>query len=356
MRKPSILLTHKRIEAEQSLYFDMWRGGSAIVVLLGHIVPLYFHGERIFAALAGGAVAAFFGLSGFFIHKSLTKGSETGRFDWLSFAAGRFDRIVPPFVLALAVTILCWLIAPWVFASGSRAYLHPSVRDSISLDGLWETAALLNGFVAPTVSANGALWSLSFEVWLYVCAGFLVAFLTGRKMAIAGLAIFPLLAFLNPLFGLWSAIWLAGAAVSICHANGRLGLFRPRILRLTALLPLAALALVVAIPRRYSYGATLIFEFAFGAWFIVHMGRALLSRKLPRWRALERAAGYSYTLYVIHFPLLLLAYGTWESPWGAPFAGLAILALAGAIGPRIEAVKPLRFLRSSAARVSIVRS
>ena len=59
------------------------------------------------------------------------------------------------------------------------------------------------------------------------------------------------------------------------------------------------------------------------------------------------AAAYSYTLYVIHFPLTLLAYGIDESPWFAVIAGIAILGFAALVGPRIESISILSRRRPS---------
>lgn len=109
------LFADRRLNTEQSRYFDMWRGASAIAVLVGHTVPLYYANNRLFPAFAGAAVMAFFALSGFFIHKSLAKGTREGRLDWKNYSISRINRIVPTFLFALFVTWACWAIAPLVF-------------------------------------------------------------------------------------------------------------------------------------------------------------------------------------------------------------------------------------------------
>lgn len=329
----------RRITPEQSAYFDAWRGGSAIAVLIGHLVPLYFEGERIFAAFAGAAVMAFFGLSGFFIHKSLAKSSRNGSFDWRAYSTARINRIIPTFLFALVVTWLCWAVAPFVFESGDRTYLNPTVREAISLDGFWRTAVFLNGFAGPTVSANGPLWSLTYEVWFYIGAGLLFAALTGRRWAWTALAIFPALVLFDPLFALWAICWLSGASVSVLHATGWLNRPIPRISLGASILPIAGLAGVQLVPEELVYFATLGFQVLFGVWFIIHMASVLATANAPQAPLIGATAAYSYTLYVIHFPLLLLAYGIKESVWAAPFAGLAILGLAALTGPRIEGIK-----------------
>ena len=57
------IFKNDRLTQNQSRYFDMWRGGSAIVVVFGHMFQIYrsgFHAlfVQVSSALAGGAVMA----------------------------------------------------------------------------------------------------------------------------------------------------------------------------------------------------------------------------------------------------------------------------------------------------------
>jgi peptidoglycan/LPS O-acetylase OafA/YrhL len=350
------LFADKRLSLEQSRYFDMWRGASAIAVLIGHTIPLYFAGNRLFPAFAGAAVMAFFGLSGFFIHKSLAKGTRDGAFAWRHYAIARINRIMPTFLLALFVTWACWAIAPYVFQSGTRAYVTPTVREAISLDGFARTAFFLNGLLGPTVSANGPLWSLAYEVWFYFGAALVFLGLTGQRMAWAGLALFPIFVIADPWFAVWAACWLAGAAVSMLHASGRLSLVTARMEGVAALLPLGALAGVLLCPEGIVFWVTRLFQVLFSVWFTIHMVRTLSADRLPFSRTIAGTAGFSYTLYVVHFPMLLVAYGISEARWTAPVAALAILAFAAVAGRRIEGFKPLAPPAHRAAAVQSVES
>src|SRR5690606_35193014 len=72
----------------------------------------------------------------------------------------------------------------------------------------------LNGFVMPTVSANAALWSLSYEVWFYVLAGFL-PFLKNSEIAKIGFFIvLAILSLLNIQFFIYFLVSLAALACS----------------------------------------------------------------------------------------------------------------------------------------------
>lgn len=329
----------RRISQEQSLYFDMWRGMSAIAVLVGHTVPLYYEGNRIFPAFAGAAVMAFFALSGFFIHKSLAKGTQDGRFDTKNYAISRVNRIVPTFLFALFVTWACWAIAPLVFQSGTRAYVTPTVREAISLEGFARTAFFLNGLLGPTVSANGPLWSLAYEVWFYIGAALLFLGLTGKRLAWLGLALYPIFVIADPWFAVWGACWLGGAAISVLHASDRLAWAKRRWMIAALALPLAGFVAIILSPPNLVFWATRLFQVLFCAWFILHMANALNEEKLVSFKSIVATAGFSYTLYVIHFPMLLVAYGISEAKFAAPIAALVILLFAALVGRRLEAIK-----------------
>ncbi|NCP18224.1 MAG: acyltransferase [Erythrobacter sp.] len=342
--KPN-LFANRRIGLEQSRYFDMWRGGAAIVVLLGHAVPLYFEGEIIFPALAGAAVMAFFGLSGFFIHKSLAKNTREGVFVWKEYGAARFNRIIPTFIFALFVTWACWAIAPMVFQSGTREYLTPTIRESISLDGFLRTALFLNGILGPTVSANGPLWSLAYEVWFYFGAALLFLGMTGKRIGWVGLALFPLLFVADPWFVVWGACWLSGFGVSVLHASDMLGWANRRLMLVSALLPIGGLVLIIAIPDLW-FWTTRLFQVLFSVWFTIHMAETLQSKRLFHSRSIVATASFSYSLYVVHFPMLLLFYGIDEASYMAVIAVLSILVFAAVVGKWVETIKP--FPRPSA--------
>jgi peptidoglycan/LPS O-acetylase OafA/YrhL len=193
-----------RLSPAQSAYFDAWRGSAAIAVLIGHGFQIFDPNPwPIWGAFSAAAVMVFFVLSGYFIHKSLASNLAKGT--PVAFVAARVNRLLPPLVFSLGLTVALWVIAPAVFASGSRAYLEPTARAEFSLTGLLPTAVMINGFAGPTLAANGPLWSLTFEVWYYALA---FIFALGRRGVAA--AIFALLAVGNAKFAILSIAWLLG--------------------------------------------------------------------------------------------------------------------------------------------------
>jgi peptidoglycan/LPS O-acetylase OafA/YrhL len=335
----------RRITPDASTYFDAWRGGSSIAVMLAHADHIFFATGPLarLASLVGAAsVMAFFVLSGFFIHKSLASSFRADGLHIGAFASARVNRIVPPFLTCLVLVIALYLLAPYAFASGSHAFLTESARTQFSLEGLPGTATFLNEFVGPTLSANGPLWSLSYEVWYYVFFGAAALAITGFRAAwlavpllVAGIA-------LNPLFAILGVVWLAGCGLSMLHAADALR--RVSMFRLPLLVSTVALFAYVLTTPTTRFGMTL-FELSFGAWFALHLARVLSASATHNKRPVQllaRTAGFSYTLYLIHFPLFLFIFGTLvdgrgTSAYIALPAIVAVLALAAIVG-RIERV------------------
>ncbi len=323
------------VDDPRSRYLAAWRGGSAILVLIGHAFQV-FHRDAapVWGVLATCSVLIFFGLSGFFIHKALAKSMERGGV--AQFVAGRVNRIVPPFAVAMLLVVLLWWLAPLVFATGSRAYAFPTARPEFSLDGLWPSLVLLNGFAGPTVSANGPLWSLSFEIWYYVAALLLgVAVLRGRVWPIAVMLVLLLgLTALNRSFAMFGSIWALGFALSALHGMGRI----PKILE-SPFLILAA-AMVVAASVEAFRGALPVAQMSVGLWFVVHMARLLRGATPLPTGPLEWTSHFSYALYVTHFPLMLFAYGaTGERSWLMVPTAIVIFAAVASFGRRLETTR-----------------
>jgi len=79
-------------------------------------------------------------------------------------------------------------------------------------------------------------------------------------------------------------------------------------------------------------------QVAVGLAFVAHL-ISVLRRVPPDPGPMARSADWSYTLYVMHYPLLLFAYGT-----GLPMlpSASAVLILVVVIGRRIEQIKIIK--------------
>lgn len=268
-----------RLTAGQSGFFDTVRGGGCLYVALAHTLTVFgLPYPQPLAVVGYAVVGSFFVLGGFLIHRAFL------RHDVRSFARSRTLRLLPPFGFAIALTVVLAAVAPLVFASGSSAYLSPTAREAFSLDYLASTIIFVNGLAGGTLSANGPLWNVAVDVWLYFIAGLCLAGGRWRWLSWAFLAVIVARA---PAYVPYMLAWAAGWGWSVLHLRGRL--------------------------------------------------------PVPSWRfaPLERAAPWSYALYITHFPLLLFCYGAWgERPWTAPLAFAATVGLAAVFGPAIERSGP----------------
>lgn len=359
----NLLVNHRRIEDAASAQLNMLRGLSAIAVLLGHgvqtfIAPIYPPLLAWFGLLAQAAVMLFFVLSGLLITKSITRNSsQPGGFDLRAFAGDRFDRIYPPFLLAMLVVPALLLLTPYLFPTGTSEFAYSGgfiVRSGFDVDlNAWlGSLVFVNGFLVPNISANGPLWSLSYEVWYYVIAG-LIAW-RPRIGMIAAAALMLALGALNKAFVLYSAIWFAGALIAILHNRQ---IRRPRLAWTFLAASLAAalmmggyyvhLANQAAGPETYPALPLIAFNLLWGAASAVAVYLMMIGAMRLKPVA-QGTARFSYTLYVTHFPLLLAIYGTVQA-WihddlllSAVTAGascLFVLAVAWIAAPFVENIK-----------------
>ncbi|MDH4395557.1 MAG: acyltransferase family protein [Limnobacter sp.] len=335
-----------RIPTSHSRYFDMWRGGSALVVAFGHMIQIFAPAfpvatRSLAAALAGAAVMAFFVISGFFIHKSIAQYGQDG-VNWRKFVRARVNRIYPPFALSIIITVSLYYLAPTFFASGSTSFLNPTDRTEFSLSGLWITILHLNNFLGPALSANGPLWSLTYEIWYYTIALLVVLAVSGKRVGWTALPIVVVLSILDKWFFILGLLWVAGFMLSVLHSKNKLPKLPNSIF--IFVLPASLFVLIPLMPSLYAGKLAMGFQLAFGIWMINHINNTLHKSTPSYIWLLVYSSKFSYTLYVLHFPLLLFSYGVLEntdgvasvSAWGSLGLTIAISAL---IGWKLETIK-----------------
>jgi len=292
-----------------SVGLDLVRGLAAILVLVDHwrnLFFVHFHAlgaHRWFFAVpyvltAAGhqAVVIFFVLSGFLIGGTIRHAFVRGQWSWASYLTHRLVRL---WVVLLPGLMLCLL---WDKLGGTVG-----TNTAITFIG---NMFFLQGVVVPAFGSDGPLWSLANEFWYYVLFPLgLVAVLpaTRPRTRLITAALFLLLCLwfrttLLPLF----PIWLLGATVLI--------LPRPRIssgmrwLAAAAYVPI--LYLCTYLQTIFSAAADCILAAATAAfiWTLLSASQAAPAAS-ARVRFSRGLARFSYTLYVVHLPLLTLIAG-----------------------------------------------
>jgi peptidoglycan/LPS O-acetylase OafA/YrhL len=287
------------------------------------------------------AVMVFFALSGFFIHfrvaEKLAAGTDA-RLRTSRFFARRAHRLLPPYLFALFVTVALDAVGRHNFPVLYSAHTGNALLDGLfahkgySAQSVVPALCLVPSSLGRDFGTNGPLWSLAFEV-MYYLAYPLWCYLRLKSFALAyavvpglclALAFVPAANFLLQVCVCYP-IWIAGAALAELSCRGFFK--RRRIgLALAALTGAFVLNHFVAVPF-----AVLSINVILGAsavWCFAVLPKPWSSR---RWhRALEFCGIRSYTIYIMHFPILVLI-SSWAmtTQEGLPHSGW--LGIGGAL-------------------------
>ncbi len=333
---------------------DSLRGLLSIVVVAAHGWQIFAHpldagavtwGSYVFGMSARLAVLAFFALSGFVITLSIAANVQRhGGFSAREFVFGRVFRIAPPLLVIIGLTFALQL-ALALMGSMSTS-VNGAARAHFITDVGQQLLALVTLCLRGQLSGawlNGPLWSLVFEIQLYVLAGLLATLLasTGwrwRVVAAVLLAMYlnglGLLSFADSGLSLQTlsfAAFLAGALACRFKDAAR-----------RAVLAVVAAALAAAALRFLGAEGKLIGDIDTDpallacqvALAIAFAGGIVLAARGGAWRLLRGSGAYSYTLYIGHFPLLLAIYFVVVNgaprafnPWSAPIIAIASVLL-----------------------------
>ena len=343
-------------------HLDMLRGLAALAVLLWHWRNLFYadyHGIQEPGALVGAfyfvtgfghqAVMVFFVLSGYFIGASVMRAVDLGTWSWRAYLINRTSRLWVVLLPALALGAAWDLTGLALFGTdGTYGGRDPGLGSTVigyAVEGRlgWGialgNALFVQVFVVPPLGSNGPLWSLAYEWWFYVlfplCA---LALAKGtRPLARLGyaLAAGALAWAIGRLFVIYFLIWLLGALVSVSRPIPRLSAWRwyP---------PLALLVGGAAFAATATASRAHLLYYGWRGDLVVGLATALLLYAVvtglrpsgwPRYQALATGlAGFAYTLYLVHTPILVFA-STWlrgHARWAPDAAhalpGLAVLA------------------------------
>lgn len=322
-----------------SILLDAVRAIAALLVLGGHAVQMEIYtGPYPFGpTVQHYAVIVFFVLSGLVIAHSVNAGNYTLR----DYAIARAARIVPVSLFAVVFSTAIYLA---LSSRGLTPLVAPDLYNQLSLEAVLLPVLFLSESgdgVGPLW--NPPYWSLTYEVWFYAlfAAGL---FLNGTRRIVV-LALLCWLAGWRIL--VMMPIWLIGAALV------RYGtVWEPARTTHAIILALAALVMM-SLSRIYAFDAQpLMFSFhaQFGYLlrfseyaltdFVFGVGVATLfvafrhfATPMERWLrsgepAIKWLAGFSFSLYILHWPMLsalsALDIGAGSNP-------VAFLALAGGI-------------------------
>ncbi|MEN9431395.1 MAG: hypothetical protein RL206_314 [Bacteroidota bacterium] len=304
---------------------DGFRGLAVAIVLLAHSsnagYPLF--GVVDFHHYGSVGVYLFFVLSAYLIDRQIINALEMGQANlgfWIRFALRRFLRIFPLYLVAL---LLNWTLS----ARGLPSPIH-------SASDVLRHLALLEG--------RQVFWTIPVEFLYYILSPLVLALLWPlyRRRPVLAIAVLA-----TALASLWylrlnhlaMPIFFRFLPVLGC---GTLLALTQRRLYLPGGIGLALLAMILTtIPTiaRLVYGTTSFhghsFTFAYGiAWALIlyqALNHEIALSALGRWLPLRALGALSFSVYLLHKPVLALAQHYLPDPWALPafLAGTLVVSL-----------------------------
>ncbi len=302
-----------------SLYLDLVRFGAALVVVFTHLAYLRFSGGLLTPLRTYGndAVMIFFVLSGYVIAYTVANRDR----DFTTYAINRFARLysvaIPAIVLTFVLDHIGRQVDPELYHGFWYRGDEPVSRILAALtftNELW--------FNSVRLFTNGPYWSLGYEFWYYMMFA-AAAFARGILRIVLLLA---LAAFVGPKILLLLPVWLLGVWVNRVNSGP------PLSIRLGTVLFTAPIVLYIAFRAsgmrdallEWSYGqfgrsfieGDLVWSNEFIAAYCIgslvacnfigfHALSGKLAPHLVRFDRLIRDwAGYTFSIYLFHYPLL----------------------------------------------------
>ena len=308
------------------LWLDFIRGFSAILVCAGHLRAALFEpfsngnvDVNIFTllfyfltSLGHEAVMVFFVLSGFFVGGSVLHNRND--FDFLKYNLIRLSRLWIVLIPALIFTFFIDLfISRSVLNGGYASVLNsgPISDYSLSIITFFYNVFFLQTIVSPVFGSNGALWSLANEFWYYITFP-LVLYVFGclKSTTIIKICSSIIILFLcyfsfrhEIFYGFF--IWLLGVGVYKInnYIDGKIGIF-------FKMLSMIQFVFVTIICNYYTFPLVdFIFSLSFSLCLLslINISDGLIV-KLKLKKIIITLSDMSYSLYLFHFPVVLLIY------------------------------------------------
>jgi peptidoglycan/LPS O-acetylase OafA/YrhL len=350
-------LAPRALTAGASAHLDLIRAVAAWAVMWGHVRSNLFVDFRnvarkgpllnllyFFTGFGHQAVMVFFVLSGFLISSTVFQSCASGTWSWRDYAINRSSRLYVVLIPGLLFGLLWDKTGSSLFAS-TGVYAHPmeNFGGSVALNQLtagnfFGNLFFLQTIICPTFGSNGPLWSLSNEFWYYVL--FPMALFAGLAWVKKSLRwAIPLTLLSGGLAGFLGRdkligflIWMAGCGLVIAYSRIRVAVRRWWIpYALISSVMLSACLVAARTGRIPVLGSDLAVGVAF-ALFLFGLVHLDAGAQLPAYHDAARfLAGFSYSLYVLHFPMLvfLRAWIGSSQRWQPDPAHLFYGALAG---------------------------
>lgn len=328
------MLEHTHVKTHYWAWPDIFRAVAALLVCAGHLRAALFidYGDiknpglldKIFyflTSLGHESVIIFFVLSGFLVGGSILDKKDS--FDWKLYFIARITRLMIVLAPALLLTYFvdAWIssLSPTVLTGGLQKAWNsvpaPGVYSN-SLITLLGNVVFLQTIAVPVFGTNAPLWSLANEFWYYVAFPLIgISFgLIKTEREIKARFFYAIIIFL---FFFWLpssfleglVVWVMGVFTWLACRQKNGSLSHRYSTTIAFLVFLAALAY-----SKLDHLGSYFFlppDIALGISFSLLLATLHHKKNQPNLkslfgRALNKLSNISYSLYLTHFPLVIL--------------------------------------------------
>lgn len=334
--KKNIAATDFSISPSLSRALDILRALAAFLVVANHIGEALFvfedHLDPLsllmfqFLYLGHHAVMLLFVVSGFLIGRAAMQCFTTGKHKVFDYGLDRITRIYVVLIPALALGYVSDQILLAVSTGSDFDYVAQRTSWLIFLGN----AVGLQTILVPTFGSNGPLWSLACELWYYFMAPAFFVALFGERLINRLIA---LAAFLAALFFVsedilhYGVIWCIGV---MCWAPRRPWL--PKWLAWGLMIGFLATANNEYL-WAHGWGFPHIFGTALTVALIINAHRHdRVTQKATRPSLSKFFAGFTYSLYLYHYPLLMIVLSLLMGNHFVPYGRMGVAEALATIG------------------------
>lgn len=296
---------------------------AAILVAFNHLRSLLFvnfehveypgiivKGFYFLSAFGHEAVLVFFVMSGFLVGGGVIARLENSKFDGYQYAIDRVSRLYAVYFLALLLTYTLDYAGMRFFSDagyydGSLQTVIGAIGGDYSeqhgwlvfLGNLFMTQTIL----VPTFGSNGPLWSLANESWYYIAGPLLFLLIWGkhsvRVKLFAAIFLICLYLFIPLPIKIGFLVWLMGSAFVFMRFGHRCLAWLGVLLMLGVMVVYKIDGLVPGLLHPF------LLTFVFVLWML---GFNKINQKLPMSALNRYFADFSYSIYLLHFPIMVL--------------------------------------------------